>query len=98
MHTFGIIGLSDAGRMMPNTGRLASLKHVKRFKHIAVIFGSLLLGHFGGRDEGRSLLSGREVHIPQFLAEKRADVIEREIESARTQKAVEVFPDRLYRK
>ena len=83
--------------MMPNPGLLASLKHVERFEHIAVIFGSLLLGHIGGRDERRSLLSRSEVHIPQFLSEQRADVVESEIESAGTQKAVEVFPDRLYR-
>ena len=84
--------------MMPNTGILASSKHVERFKHIAVIFCSLLIGHFGWRDEGRSLLSRSEVHITQFFAEKRADVVESEIESLRTQKAVETFPDRLLRK
>ena len=84
--------------MMPNMGPLASIKHVERFKHIAVISCSLLIGHFGWRYKGRSLLSWSEVHITQFFAEKRADVVESEIESLRTQKAVETFPDRLLRK
>ena len=97
MQTFGIIGLSDAGRMMPNTRVLASSKHVKRFEHAAVIRFLFVLGHFRGRDECGRLFPRGEVHIPQLIAEKRADIVEREIVLAGTQKAVEVFPDRLYR-
>ena len=97
MRTFGVIGLSDAGRMMPNTGILASSKHVERLEHAAVIRFLFLLGHFGGRDKGRRLLSRSEVHIPQFFSKQRADVLEREIKSAGTQKAVERFTDRPYR-
>ena len=83
--------------MMPNTGILASSKHVERFEHAAVIRFLFLLGHIDGRDKRRSLPSGGEVHIPQLIAEKRADIVKREIMLAGTQKAVEVFPDRLYR-
>ena len=97
MQTFGIIGLSDAGRMMPNTGILASSKHVERFEHVSVIRFLFRLGHFGGRDKRRSFLPRGEVHFPQLLAEQRADIVESEIMLAGKQKAVEVFPDRLYR-
>ena len=83
--------------MMPNPGLLASLKHVERFEHVSVIRFLFLLGHIDGRDKRRSLPSGGEVHIPQLLAEKRADIVESEIVLAGTQKAVEVFPNRLYR-
>ena len=92
MQTFGIIGLSDAGRMMPNTGILASSKHVERFEHVSVIRFLFLLGHFGGRGECGRLFPRGEVHIPQLLAEQRPDIVEREIMLAGVQKAVEVFP------
>ena len=83
--------------MMPNTRVLASQKHVERFEHISVIRFLFVLGHFGGRDKRRSLPSGGEVHFPQLLAEQSPDIVKREIMLAGTQKAVEVFPDRLYR-
>ena len=62
MQAFGIIGLSDAGRMMPNPGVLASSKHVERFEHVSVIRFLFLLGHIGRRGEcGRLFPRGESI-------------------------------------
>ena len=94
----GAIGLSDAGLMAPKSGCLASCEHIERFKYISIILLSLLIGHFRGRRECGCGLTRGEIELLYLLAEQCPNVFKTEIESSRIRKAIEIFPDRLYRK
>ena len=93
----GAIGLSDAGLMAPKSGGLASFEHIERFKYISVILFPLFFGHFRGRREYGSSLTRGKIELPYLLSEQSPNVIKREIEPPGIRKAIEIFPDRLYR-